>query len=89
MPAPAMPKTAFAENVGAAADGAAKVLGAATPLVAIKGAADALGKVVDSNTATSAGAIGLGGQGINRKPDVFITNTTPDGASVLYPLPAQ
>ena len=51
--------------------------------------ADALGKVVDSNTATSAGAIGLGGQGINRKPDVFITNTTPEGASMLYPQPAQ
>lgn len=87
LPAPVQPKTEFAENTQALGGLVKDVGSVAIPIKAIGAAADALGKVVDSNTATSSGAINLGAQGINRKPDVFITNTSPEGASVLYPLP--
>lgn len=86
LPPPERPKTEFAENA-AAAGGLVKDVGSVViPVKAIGAASDALKTVVNSNTAATAGAINLGSQGLNRKPDVIITNTSPDGASVIYPV---
>jgi hypothetical protein len=89
LPAPAMPKTAVAENLQAAGGFVKDVGSVAVPIVGINKAAEALGSLVNSNTATSAGAINLGAQGVNRRPDVFITNTSPEGAALLYPAAGQ
>lgn len=89
MPAPAMPKTALAENLQAAGSFVKDVGSVAVPIVGMNRAADVLGNVIDSNTATSAGAINLGAQGVNRRPDVFITNTSPEGAALIYPAAGQ